>query len=306
MSRITYLPLLDMAARLGRAEILPGFAVSFTPVLLDQLADPRFKRGFKNYLATHARVAEEERLIRGRRKESGLVRLQQMWRDYYSNALSYFSDTLREDLPGAFRRAAGDGAFELMTSAATHGYLPLIGLDENVRAQIELAIAAHQRHFGASPRGFWLPECGFRPAGHWWPPVHHGKLGDHDRRGVDDFLREAGIDYFFADQPQLGMSPPDYPGQLAAQAPSRGPARRPAAAAGRLYSSRLHAQPAGLAIGRGLSGGLSLSRFPQKNRARQVQAVADRHRRARRARLPRTSTIRCAPSIRSALMRATS
>jgi 1,4-alpha-glucan branching enzyme len=208
----TYLPLLDMAARLGRAEILPGFAVSFTPVLLDQLADPRFKRGFKNYLATHARVAEEERLIRGRRKESGLARLQQMWRDYYSNALSYFSDTLREDIPGAFRRAAGDGAFELMTSAATHGYLPLIGLDENVRAQIELAIATHQRHFGASPRGFWLPECGFRPAGHWRPPVHHGKLGDHDRRGVDDFIREAGIDYFFADQPQLKMSPPDYQG----------------------------------------------------------------------------------------------
>jgi len=27
---------------------------------------------------------------------------------------------------------------------------------------------------------------------------------------VDDFLREAGIDYFFADQPQLKMSPPDY------------------------------------------------------------------------------------------------
>jgi len=83
-------------------------------------------------------------------------------------------------------------------------------LDENVGAQIELAIATHQRHFGARPRGFWLPECGFRPQGHWWPPVHHGKLGDHDRRGVDDFIRDAGLDYFFIDQPQLKMSPPNY------------------------------------------------------------------------------------------------
>ncbi len=97
-----------------------------------------------------------------------------------------------------------------MTSAATHGYLPLIGLDENVRAQIELGIETHRRHFGINPRGFWLPECGFRPAGHWRPPVDHERLRDHDRRGVDELLREAGIDYFFVDQPQLQMNPPQY------------------------------------------------------------------------------------------------
>lgn len=204
----TYLPLLEMAARLGRVGIQPHFAVSFTPVLLDQLSDQRFRRGFKNYLATHARIAEEERVVRGRRGEVGLSRLQRTWRDYYANALNYFSDTLGEDLPGAFRRAAEQGSFELMTSAATHGYLPLIGLDENVRAQIEVGVQTYRRHFGQQPRGFWLPECGYRPAGHWWPPVRHGRLGDHDRRGVDDFLREAGIDYFFVDQPQLKMSPP--------------------------------------------------------------------------------------------------
>jgi 1,4-alpha-glucan branching enzyme len=206
----TYLPLLDIARRLGRIGLRPKFAVSFTPVLLDQLADPRFKRGFKDYLANQARFAEEERLMRGRRGEIGLVRLQQMWRDYYSNALTYFSDTLAGDLPGAFRQAAQAGSFELMTSAATHGYLPLIGLDENVRAQIELGIQTHRHHFGADPRGFWLPECGYRPAGHWWPPVGHRRLGDHDRRGIDDLLREAGIDYFLIDQPQLKMSPPSY------------------------------------------------------------------------------------------------
>ncbi|MFZ0888191.1 MAG: 1,4-alpha-glucan branching protein domain-containing protein, partial [Candidatus Binataceae bacterium] len=133
-----------------------------------------------------------------------------MWRDYYANALEYFVDTLGEDLPGAFRRAAEAGWFELMTSAATHGYLPLLGLDENVRAQIEVGVSTYRRHFGASPRGFWLPECGYRPAGHWWPVTDHGRLKDHDRRGIDDLLREAGIDYFFIDQAQLKMSPPWY------------------------------------------------------------------------------------------------
>lgn len=205
----TYLPLLDMAERLGRDGIKPRFAVSFTPVLIDQLADPRFKSGFRNYLASLAHEAEDERKVRGKRGEVGLARLQRLWRDYYGNALVYFTDTLKEDLPGAFRRAAEAGAFELVTSAATHGYLPLIGLDENVRAQIELGVETYRRHFGAAPRGFWLPECGFRPGGHWWPPVH-GRIGDQDRAGVDEFLRQAGIDYFFIDQAQLKMSPPHF------------------------------------------------------------------------------------------------
>jgi 1,4-alpha-glucan branching enzyme len=204
----TYVPLLEMAARLDRAGIKPNFAVSFTPVLLDQLADHRFKRGFKDYLATHARLAEEERQFRGKRGEIDLARLQRMWRDYYANILAYFADMIDEDIPGAFRRASDAGSFELLTSAATHGYLPLLGLDENVRAQIELGRSTYQRHFGRKPRGFWLPECAFRPAGRWSPPIQHQKIGTYDRRGVDDFLRDSEIDYFFIDQAQLKMSPP--------------------------------------------------------------------------------------------------
>jgi len=206
----TYIPLLDMAQRLARCGIQPRFAVSFTPVLIEQLADPRFNRGFKNYLATHARIAEDERRSRGQRGEYGLARLCRLWRDYYSNALKYFTDNLDEDLPAAFRRASESGAFELVTSAATHGYLPLIGLDENVRAQIEVGTSTYKRHFGVSPRGFWLPECGYRSRGLWQPPVSQEKLRPYERRGVDDFLREAEIDYFFIDEAQLKMSPPNY------------------------------------------------------------------------------------------------
>lgn len=207
----TYLPLLDMAERLARTGIRPRFGVSFTPVLLDQLADRRFKWGFRNYLASLARVAEEERRYRGRRGEIGLTRNQRLWRDYYANAHEYF-ERLHEDIPGAFRRAADVGSFELITSGATHGYLPLIGLDENVRAQIEIGVRTYWRHFGRAPRGFWLPECGYRPGGHWWPVVAHGRLHDYDRRGLDDFLRDAGIDYFFIDEAQLKMSGPNFGG----------------------------------------------------------------------------------------------
>ncbi len=207
----TYMPLLQMARRLEDAELTPNFAISFTPVLIEQLADERFKRGFGEHLETLIELAEAERKVRLRRGEKELAAAQQMWQDYYSGSLTFFRDVIKEDLPGAFRDAARGGGLELLTSAATHGYLPLIGLDDNVRAQIELGVRTYQRHFGTQPRGFWIPECGFRPAGYWEPPIGEALAG-RERRGVGDFLRELGLEYFFIDQPQLKMSPPHYSG----------------------------------------------------------------------------------------------
>jgi 1,4-alpha-glucan branching enzyme len=206
----TYMPLLRMARRLTDAGITPNLAISFTPVLLEQLADERFKRGLGEHLETLIDLAASELKMRRRRGEKELAAAAQLWLEYYSEALDYFRDVIDQDLPGAFRDGARDGAVELLTSAATHGYLPLIGLDDNVRAQIELGVRTYQHHFGAAPRGFWLPECGFRPAGYWQPPVEIAGLEAHQRRGVGDFLRQLGIDYFFIDQPQLKMSPPHY------------------------------------------------------------------------------------------------
>jgi 1,4-alpha-glucan branching enzyme len=206
----TYVPLLQMARRLELDGIAPNFAISFTPVLLEQLADERFKRGFREHLDTLIGLAESERKLRLRQGEKTLALAQQLWLDHYSEALAYFCDSIDQDLPAAFGRLAQHGGLELLTSAATHGYLPLIGLDANVRAQIEIGVRTYRRHFKAAPRGFWLPECGFRPAGRWQPPLESAPMDAQERRGVDDFLRDFGIDYFFIDQPQLKMSPPGF------------------------------------------------------------------------------------------------
>ena len=81
----------------------------------------------------------------------------------------------------AFRRLEDAGRLELITCGATHGFLPLMQqYPEAVRAQIAVAAASHRRHFGRSPAGIWLPECGYYP-------------------GVDELLAEEGIRYFFTD-----------------------------------------------------------------------------------------------------------
>ena len=99
----------------------------------------------------------------------------------------------------------------MIASAATHAYLPLLGLDDSVRAQVEIGTAVYQQHFHQPPRGFWLPECAYRPAGDWAPPIAGiDGLRPGKRQAIDEMLAAAGINYFFVDERQLRGSPPGY------------------------------------------------------------------------------------------------
>ena len=92
---------------------------------------------------------------------------------------------------------------EILTSGATHGYMPLLGTDESVRAQVRTAVHTHIRHIGQAPKGIWAPECGYRPAGQWsYPVLDAGATEAHptfDRIGIEQALAESSIDYFFVD-----------------------------------------------------------------------------------------------------------
>jgi 1,4-alpha-glucan branching enzyme len=61
---------------------------------------------------------------------------------------------------------------------------------------MEAAKLSHERHFGRSPVGFWLPECAYRPGGDWSFP---GSESIRGRRGVEEWLGESGIGYFVVD-----------------------------------------------------------------------------------------------------------
>jgi 1,4-alpha-glucan branching enzyme len=101
------------------------------------------------------------------------------------------------DVVSALRALEDSGRIETITSAATHGFLPLLARDESIRLQLALGRAEHRRLFGRVPQGIWVPECGYRPRGPWqpWSSAPHPGV----RRGVEEHLGDAGFRYFFVD-----------------------------------------------------------------------------------------------------------
>ncbi|HYB28753.1 MAG TPA: hypothetical protein VEF89_19225 [Solirubrobacteraceae bacterium] len=118
-----------------------------------------------------------------------------------SSTLSIDSSTSTPDLTAAFAALQDRGLLELVTSCATHAFLP--GFDAGyARAQISLGARCYQHHLGRRPAGMWLPECGFVP-------------------GTDRLLADEGIRYFLVDAHALELADP--PPVFARYAPVRCP-----------------------------------------------------------------------------------
>ncbi len=196
----SYLPLLRTFDQLVGEGISPKTTLGITPVLAEQLSDPGFKQQFADYLDMRIRAAAEDRDQFTKDKDAAGADLAEMWDDHFRQTRRAFLDDYSGDLIAAFRRLQDDGHIEVMTSAATHGYLPLLGTDESVQAQVKQAVSSYRRHFGRQPRGFWLPECAYRPRYAWASPLAGaGPQEPRLRKGVEEFLAENGLQYFIVD-----------------------------------------------------------------------------------------------------------
>ncbi len=196
----TYIPLLDVLHRLVSEGISPKITLGLTPVLTEQLADESFKNEFVDYLEQKVQAAihnQDQFKFEGNMHMLGLAHY---WQDYFTHLLTAFKETYNCDLVGAFRRLQDDGHIEIITSAATHGYLPLLLTDESVQAQIKQGIQTYRKHYGRQPSGFWLPECAYRPRYPWNPPIPEFRTSQPTlRKGLEEFLSENEIEYFFVD-----------------------------------------------------------------------------------------------------------
>jgi 1,4-alpha-glucan branching enzyme len=191
----TYLPLLCMLRALEIERVPTPVTLGLTPVLAEQLAHPAFAAELEAFIAQRLAACDEAPAALAATGDQHLEPLLGFWRARF-RALR---DRFREeggDLSAAFRRYAERGRIELIASAATHGYLPLLGREESIRLQLLAGRSEHRRLFGTEPVGCWLPECAYRPAGRWAPP---GALAPRWRRGTDEHLRDAGYRYFFVD-----------------------------------------------------------------------------------------------------------
>ncbi len=198
----TYLPLLRVLRNLERDDIPFHCNLSLSPILLEQLAHPVFLGEFPRYVNRKIVAAQEDEAFFTQSGEAHYAELARFWRRFFAEVLDDFN-RLDGSIIAGFRHFNDSGLIDIITCGATHGYLPLLGTDESVRAQVRIAVSTHERHFGSAPRGIWIPECGYRPAGFWDYPVG-GADGSpapagFDRIGVEQALSESGLRFFFVD-----------------------------------------------------------------------------------------------------------
>ena len=196
----TYIPLLWAIEELAHEDLHANITLSLSPVVVEQLADDRFKGWFVDYLRHTEHMAREDQAEFERRGNAHLAYLAHRWQEHYAGLLDSFCNRYEHDLPTQFRKAQDDGHIELMTCAATHGFLPLLHEDGSIRMQVKQAAQTYEKYFWRRPRGIWLPECAYRPRCNWAPPPWiAGPKTPWFRPGVEEFLAQEGFDYFIVD-----------------------------------------------------------------------------------------------------------
>lgn len=197
-----YLPLLRVLANLERDGIALKCNLNLSPILLEQLAHPVFRAEFPKYLERKITSAREDEAYFLQSGERHFVSTARYWQRFFTQALEDFT-ALGGDIVAGFRKFNDAGQIEIITCTATHGYMPLLSTDESLRAQVHIGVETHKKHIGTAPRGMWVPECGYRPAGMWQYPVVPKETNEpwepFERIGVEQALSESGIDYFFVD-----------------------------------------------------------------------------------------------------------
>ncbi len=192
----TYLPLLEALLELQKIGAAAPITLGITPVLANQLASPRFKEEMDSFFSQRLTACDEAPVSLAETGDRELLTLVDYWRARFLRLRKLFED-VDGDLLGAFRRMEEEGRLEIISSAATHGFLPLLGREESIRLQLAVGASEHRRLFGRAPRGCWAPECAYRPSGSWDPIP--GVSRKEQKPGIEGYLAEAGFRYFFID-----------------------------------------------------------------------------------------------------------
>ncbi len=187
----SYIPFLDVLRsipcrdkskqRESHSKSSISVTIGVTPILLDQLDDDHMRKGFIKWMQTRIKRAEEDRKRFKRAGDKALESLAALYCDEYRDALRTFCNDYAGDIVSALAELQRQGVVEIITSAATHGYLPLLKEDTSIRAQLAVGCESHEMRFGRPSRGIWLPECAYRP-------------------GLEEYLEVLGIEYFFLDR----------------------------------------------------------------------------------------------------------
>src|ERR1700677_1746523 len=154
----TYLPILDMVGECALLKARPALTIGLTPVLLEQLSHDRFKAGFSEYLNERAARAAADRKEFESRNELHFAYLAGQWEKWHQDRLAHF-DRIKRDIPGEFAQRFREGHIQILTSNATHAYMPLMLNDQSMSAQMSAGLYTSEKRLGMKPRGMGLHPC---------------------------------------------------------------------------------------------------------------------------------------------------
>ncbi len=186
----TYIPLLRVLRQLMLDGIRPRLVIGVVPILAEQLADRYLNDRFCEYMEDKIRRAKRD--VERFQADAGRLRVAEYWLERFQTHYRAYQHDFHRDVVGTLRWLQDENVIEVITSAATHGFLPLMERDSAIFAQVRVGIETYRKHFGRDPRGFWLPECAYRPA--QWSSDEQ-----RERRGIDEWLADEGIRYFIVE-----------------------------------------------------------------------------------------------------------
>lgn len=175
----TYIPLINIYDHLIQDGIDFRITMSMTPPLVSMLRDPLLQDRYLRHINKLIELAEKELHRTGNQPHYHGLAL--MYYRRFMESKEIFLNRYNKDLVSAFKEFQDAGYLEIITCGATHGFLPILSANPDaVKTQINVAAEHYYKNFGRQPRGIWLPECGFKA-------------------GVDEYLKKAGIKFFFTD-----------------------------------------------------------------------------------------------------------
>jgi len=185
----TYLPLLSTLERIADDQLQARLTLSLSPTLLAMLADELLMDRCAARFARLGELADKE--VRRTASDPVFNQLALFYQNSFEQLRTQFEDRYRRNLIRPLAALHAEGIVELITSTATHGFLPLLRtVPGAVWAQVAIGIDHFREVFGHLPNGIWLPECGYYP-------------------GLDRMIVAAGARYCFLEADGvLNASPP--------------------------------------------------------------------------------------------------
>lgn len=158
----SYLPLLRMMYKLRAENIAFRLVFSLSPTLCFMLSDQTLKSRFLDYMNSRVELGNKE--LERLSDDPDQKKIARMYMDNLNENLKFYNEECSTDILKAFNSLSNSGHLELITTAATHAFLPMYkNIPVAVNAQVETGMLSHAKIFDKGADGFWLPECGYYP-----------------------------------------------------------------------------------------------------------------------------------------------